>query len=110
MNEVLQPYIRNICSCLFGWHFDIQPLNDRSPSPFAASIWNIKAPPTISQRVKKCIIAQPSLEYLGHVISIKGTDQAKILAMLHWPVPTTMTELRAFLGLTGYYKKFRKKI
>jgi hypothetical protein len=59
-------------------------------------------------KLSKCASAKQQLGYLGHVISGKGvpTDPAKVDAISSWPVPANCKELRGFLGLAGYYRKF----
>ena len=48
------------------------------------------------------------VRFLGHVVGADGisVDQEKIRAIIEWPAPTTPTEVRSFLGLTGYYRRF----
>jgi hypothetical protein len=57
---------------------------------------------------KKSILFSSEVSFLGHVISGEGikTDPAKIDRIIHWPQPTTATNVRGFLGLTHYIAAF----
>ncbi len=62
----------------------------------------------LTLRADKCQFFRTSVTFLGHVISEEGirTDPNKVRAVKDWPAPLSQSELRGFLGLSGYYRKF----
>ena len=56
----------------------------------------------------KCKLFRESVDMLGHVISANGisTDPAKTKIVQNWPEPRNIGELRTFIGMTSYYRKF----
>ncbi|GKC70826.1 putative reverse transcriptase domain-containing protein [Tanacetum coccineum] len=59
-------------------------------------------------KFSKCDFWLDSVQFLGHVIDRNGVyvDPAKIEAIKNWAAPTTPTEVRQFLRLAGYYRRF----
>ncbi|GJX59436.1 ty3-gypsy retrotransposon protein [Tanacetum coccineum] len=55
-------------------------------------------------------LEQQKVVFLGHVITSEGVqvEQEKISDVQSWPISTTVKEVRGFLGLTGYYRRFVK--
>ena len=58
----------------------------------------------------KCEFGMTEILYLGHVVSQYGVQvhQEKIQAILDWPPPKSLTDLRGFFGLCSYYRRFVK--
>lgn len=64
--------------------------------------FNLKIKPS------KCQLFKHRVRYLGHIVSKDGIqpDPEKIQCVLDWPLPASERELRRFLGLAGYYRRF----
>ena len=62
----------------------------------------------IYAKFTKCEFWHKQVGFLGHVLSAEGAavDPSKVKDVLDWVAPTTVFEIRSFLGLAGYYRRF----
>ena len=60
------------------------------------------------EKLSKCDFYRDRIQYLGHIISKEGIsmDPENIEAIMNWHTPRNVTDIRSFMGLAGYYRRF----
>jgi hypothetical protein len=107
MNTIFSKLLRKFVLVLFD-DILIYSHNLQEHKQHLAAVLQILRSHKPTAKLSKCTFATETVEYLGHVLSGAGvaTDPSKIVDILAWATPTTITQLRGFLGLTGYYRRF----
>ena len=107
MNRVFSPYLDKFI-IVFIDDILIYSKNEEDHAKHLEMTLNLLRSHQLYAKFEKCDFWQHKLKFLGHVVSRSGIamDPAKIEAVLNWKAPTTPTEVRSFLGLAGYYRRF----
>jgi hypothetical protein len=107
MNQIFAKYLRKFVLVFFDDILVYSPSKEQHKLHLQAVLQVLKDN-QLKAKLEKCTFGQPSVEYLGHIISGQGvaTDPAKIKDIVEWKTPKTLKKLRGFLGLTGYYRWF----
>eukprot|EP00268_Persea_americana_P043977 TRINITY_DN4436_c0_g2_i4.p1 TRINITY_DN4436_c0_g2~~TRINITY_DN4436_c0_g2_i4.p1 ORF type:complete len:191 (-),score=23.12 TRINITY_DN4436_c0_g2_i4:635-1207(-) len=107
MNQLLKPFIGQFVVVYFD-DILIYSKSKREHLDHLKSIFQLLRQEHFYANLKKCTFMSNSVIFPVFVVSSKGIamDTSKIQAILDWPIPTTLTEVRSFHGLATFYKRF----
>ncbi|GJV60583.1 putative reverse transcriptase domain-containing protein [Tanacetum coccineum] len=107
MNRVCKPYLDKFV-IVFIDDILIYSKDKKEHEEHLKAILELLKKEKLYAKFSKCEFWIPKVQFLGHVIDSRGihVDPAKIESIKDWASPKTPTEIRQFLGLAGYYRKF----
>ncbi|GKC32271.1 putative reverse transcriptase domain-containing protein [Tanacetum coccineum] len=107
MNRVCKPYLDKFV-IIFIDDILIYSKNEKEHEEHLKAILELLKKEQLYAKFSKCEFWIPKVQFLGHVIDSRGihVDPAKIESIKDWASPKTPTEIRQFLGLAGYYRRF----
>ncbi|GAU47719.1 hypothetical protein TSUD_285060 [Trifolium subterraneum] len=107
MNRIFQPYLDKFV-VIFIDDILIYSKDPQEHAEHLRIVLNILREKQLYAKFSKCEFWLSEVKFLGHVISQGGVyvDPSKVEAVLNWERPRTVSEVRSFLGLAGYYRRF----
>ncbi|GJR25805.1 putative reverse transcriptase domain-containing protein [Tanacetum coccineum] len=107
MNRVCKPYLDKFV-IVFIDNILIYSRDEKEHEEHLKIILELLKKEELYAKFSKCEFWIHTVKFLGHVIDSSGihVDPAKIEAVKNWASPTTPSEIRQFLGLAGYYRRF----
>nr|GEV68532.1 putative reverse transcriptase domain-containing protein [Tanacetum cinerariifolium] len=107
MNRVCKPYLDKFV-IVFIDYILIYSKNEKEHEEHLKAILELLKKEKLYAKFSKCEFWIPKVQFLGHVIDSRGihVDPTKIQSIKDWASPKTLTVIRQFLGLAGYYRRF----
>ena len=107
MNMVFQPYLNQFFMVSID---DILVYSRNDQEQHLKIVLQTLREKKLYAKLRKCDVWLKEVSFLGHIMSVESirVDPAKIEAVVNWKPPQSVTKVRSFLGLAGYYRRFVK--
>jgi len=109
MNDVLRPLLDD-CVVVYLDDILVYSRSEEEHRVHLKKVLELLRAHKLYAKMSKCEFGVPETEFLGHIVGAAGVRAChdKVKAMMDWPLPQNVTDIRQFTGLTSYYRRFVK--